>query len=136
MENLESIVSKDMLAVSPNTTVVELIKKFASCKTDFAVVLEENLLAGVVSEKDILKLVRIEPMMSMEAVIASNIPERVGKKVVSEIMTTHPIVVEKNTQIEEVIKLIATNSMTHIPVVDNGVFVGVLNVLDIFKEMI
>ncbi len=51
-----------------------------------------------------------------------------------DIMTSNPRTIEADTLVVDALNLMRKNNITQLPVVDNGLYVGVIHLHDILKE--
>jgi CBS domain-containing protein len=86
-------------------------------------VLEQEQLIGIISERDYARKVILE--------------EKASKLIpVSEIMTQRVISVSSKHHIDECVNLMKDNHIRHLPVIDRGVIVGMLSLRDLFSATI
>jgi CBS domain-containing protein len=93
-----------------------LIKNNVGC----VVVTEYGDIRGIVTKGDILRnslLKSLDPM----------------KTKISEVMTTSPITIEASTTLEEAAKLMTEKNVSKLPVLDDGVLVGLISASDIIR---
>ncbi|NVM01977.1 MAG: CBS domain-containing protein [Candidatus Helarchaeota archaeon] len=57
-------------------------------------------------------------------------------KTVAQIMTKNPMTITSDTNLKEIIKIMVTHSIEHLPVVENGKLVGLIGHNQIFRSLI
>jgi len=131
---------KDVIAKSPcvskNITIKEFLDIAAKCKSDFFPVVENGVVVGIVSEKDLIKLIKIQPVASIQPIISSDISKTLLQRKVADIMTSNPITVKSSSKVEFVIKVMVANNLRRVVVVDDGrKLVGIVHVRDIIRKL-
>ena len=110
-------------AVSPRASVLDAIKLMAEKGIGALVVMEENRLAGMVSERDYARKVILLGRSSQDTAV-------------QEIMSSRVITVHPEQTAEECMALMTTHRIRHLPVLDGGKLAGVLSIGDLVKEVI
>ena len=106
--------------VAPDTTVAELLAGLAERNVGAMVVLGPDGLAGIVSERDVVR----------------KLHERGGDLLalpVSAIMTTLVATCTPDDSVDHLSMLMTTNRVRHIPVLDGGDLAGIVSIGDIVK---
>jgi CBS domain-containing protein len=86
-------------------------------QTGSIVIVEEGELAGIVTERDVLKAVAEG--------------KDFAKTLVGDVMTTGVITVESDTSIRDAARTMAHHWIRHLPVVDEGLLVGIISQRDV-----
>ncbi|HIH90048.1 TPA: CBS domain-containing protein [Desulfurococcaceae archaeon] len=111
------------LVVSPDESVVDVAKKMLEHGYGSALVIEDDKLIGIVTERDLL--------------YALSEGEEGVKLKASDVMTEDPISVKAKTDIMEAIKIMKDANVRHLPVVDDkGRPVGVVAFRDILESLL
>ena len=110
-------------AVGPRTSILDALRLMAGKEIGFLVVLDGTALVGVVSERDYARKVILQGKAS------SDTP-------VEEIMTRDIVSVGLAHTIPECTALMNRHGLRHLPVIDNGIAIGVLSVRDLLKEIV
>ena len=110
--------TRELLTIEPDATLTEAAKRMASRGVGAVVVLEGERLAGILTERDLLKAV------------ASGSQE--GARV-SEWMTRHPETIEPNDDTDHAAALMIHGGFRHLPVVEGGRAVGILSIRDLMR---
>jgi len=110
-------------SVQPGTKVLDAIKLMAEKGIGALVVLENDKLVGIVSERDYARKV---VLMSRSSHTAE----------VREIMTPDVITVSPDQSIEHCMELMTERRLRHLPVLEEGKLVGMVSIGDIVKHII
>jgi CBS domain-containing protein len=112
-----------MYSATPDTTVFDAIKLMTEAKVGALLVMEDNKLVGIISERDYTRKVILETKSSRETPV-------------KDIMTSQVLTVTSDQPIEDCMKVMSENHIRHLPVVENGQPIGVLSVMDVVKNII
>ncbi len=114
-----------IFSVQPDTLVIDAIRMLTERKVGALLVLENNKLAGIFSERDYTRKVVLNKRSSSETKV-------------SEIMTSAADVktVEPSQTVDECMVIMSKNHIRHLPVVKNGEPVGILSIMDVVKNII
>ena len=115
--------SYEMYSVTPDTTVYDAIELMTDAKVGALLVMNDNQLAGIISERDYTRKVILETRSS------HGTPVR-------DIMTSEVLSVTSDQSIEDCMKIMSEYHIRHLPVVENGQPIGVLSVMDVVKKII
>jgi len=110
-------------SIKPTSTVYDALRMMADKDVGALMVMENDRLVGILSERDYARKVVLEGKHS------HNIP-------VSEIMTTRVFTVHPDQTIEECMALMTAKHIRHLPVVDNDNVLGVISIGDVVKAII
>lgn len=112
------LMEKDVISCRPTDSGRHIASQLTKFNIGSLPVVDENgSLAGLVSEFDLLKVL-------MEG-------RELNTVLAEEIMTRDLKVVEENTPVDEVIRLLETHHLIRVPVVQNGSLIGILARRDI-----
>jgi len=145
MLKASDIMQKDPMTVSPETTVEELGRIFIDMNiTGLPVVKASGELVGVVTENDLISrnkqihiptllrlfdaFIPLEGFNAFEAEI-----KRISAKVVGDVCTKDTLTVNPDTTLEEIATIMTEKRMHHLPVLDTGKLVGMINQHDVLK---
>jgi diguanylate cyclase (GGDEF)-like protein len=121
VKNIEQVVGQPhkLLTIKENDTVAQAARKMSDNQVGCLVVLDtRNKFAGVVTERDMLAKVMTTSLS----------PDRLS---VRDIMTTDVISCIRDTPIVKIEQLMAEHKIRHIPIVEDGVPVGMVSSRDI-----
>lgn len=130
--SVQQIMSKNVVTVDIGDKLSVVKEIFERLKFHHVLVVEEEKLYGVVSDRDLLKA--LSPNIGT---IAETIKDTATlNKKVHQIMTRKPITLAPDATIREAIELFVTHTISCIPVVDDNFKpVGILSWRDILKAM-
>lgn len=113
----------DIISVDANQPVREAIAILAGKRIGALPVMQEGRIVGIFSERDVIYRMADEGTACLE-------------KLVAQVMTAPPITVEKSAKIDEALGLMTRRRIRHLPVMDNGAFVGFVSIGDLVKSRI
>lgn len=109
--------------VSPDACVYEAIEIMADKHAGALMVVSEGKLIGVVSERDYARKVILQGKSSKQTLVR-------------EIMTSPAIFATPYQTVEESMRIMTDNHIRHLPVVEDGVLIGVVSIGDLVKWII
>src|SRR3712207_59044 len=110
--------TRNLLTVEPDSSLADAARRMASRGVGAVVVLDSGRLAGILTERDVMKSV------------ASGFKEDAR---VSDWMTRHPETVESSDSTDHAAALMIHGGFRHLPVVDEGEIVGILSIRDLMR---
>lgn len=113
----------DIITVDAAQPVREAIGILAGKRIGALPVMEDGRIVGIFSERDVIYRMADEGTACLD-------------KLVAQVMTAPPITVERNTRIDEALGLMTRRRIRHLPVTDNGEFVGFVSIGDLVKSRI
>jgi CBS domain-containing protein len=113
----------EVYSVRPNETVYDALGVMAKHNTGAVLVMNGNMVEGIVSERDCVRKVDLAGKGAKTTKI-------------SEIMTAKVINVDAGQDLEECMNLMIENNIRHLPVYDNGKLMGLISVRDVLKEVV
>ena len=114
---------QDVWHVSPEACVYDAIEIMANKYVGALMVLAEGKLVGVVSERDYARKVILQGKSSKETQV-------------KEIMTSPAVFVTPEQTVEDAMRIMTEQHIRHLPVVGNGVILGVVSIGDMVKWII
>ena len=109
--------------VSPDGFVYDAIEMMAEKHVGALMVVSEGKLVGVVSERDYARKVILQGKSSREIQV-------------KEIMTSPAIFVTPEQTVEDGMRIMTDKHIRHLPVVEDGILLGVVSIGDLVKWMI
>jgi CBS domain-containing protein len=110
-------------AVAPDDPVLEAIRAMAEHHVGALLVMQNNELLGIVSERDYARKVILLGRSSADTAVR-------------EIMTSPVVTVSPLSTLDECMRLVAARRVRYLPVVENGRTVGVVSIGDLVKATI
>jgi CBS domain-containing protein len=119
---LRDIMSTRVSLTTPDTSVAEAAAGMVNAKVGSAVVMQGRFLAGILTERDVM---RAATRLSPEAAAR-----------VTDWMTPDPQSASADTSVEEAAEIMLKNGFRHLPVVDGRTVCGVVSLRDLFATRI
>jgi len=114
---------KDLISIDPDRPVVDALIIMAEYKIGALVVLKNNKLVGIISERDYAREIILKGRSSK----TTNIAEIMTKKVLS---------LSPSDSFEKGLEIMTDNKIRHLPVIKDDQVLGILSQGDLVKEMI
>lgn len=114
---------KNIYAVLPQSSVYDALKLMGEKNIGALMVIENDELRGIFSERDYARKVVLVNRNSRETLI-------------SEIMTTTVITVSPSDSIEHCMELMSGKKIRHLPVSDHGNVAGLISISDVVTAII
>ncbi len=145
---VRDVMTRDVITVSENTTLLEAAKIMATRNiSGLPVLTEEGVLAGIVSESDVIRLKRRLHMPDyiqlLENLINDAHPEDFASEVarvlslpVREFMTKRPVTVKEETSVAEAARLMSEHGFNRLPVLHNRKLTGIVTRRDLLWAMV
>ena len=112
-----------VFSLRPEAPVLEAIRAMAEHHVGALLVMKDEVLAGIVSERDYARKVILRGRSS------SDTPVR-------DIMTSPVLTVSPDTSVEQCMQLVTDKRVRHLPVVEAGRVVGMVSIGDLVKAVI
>jgi len=119
---LRDLMNTRVAATTPGTSVAAAAAGMAEANVGSSVVMQGPFLAGILTERDILR--------------AAASGEDLSASVVSEWMTPDPQSASPDTSVEDAAQIMLLNGFRHLPVVDGRKVCGVVSLRDLFAARI
>lgn len=110
-------------SVDPIETVYNAIAIMAEKEIGALLVMQEGHPVGIISERDYTRKVILKDKSSKATRV-------------SEIMTSELVTVDSHAHIDDCVALMNEHHIRHLPVIDEGVVVGMLSARDLFSAII
>ena len=113
----------EVYTIAADATVYEALSLMAEKNVGALVILEGESLVGLISERDYARKIVLRGRLSKDTPV-------------SEIMTTEPVTVTLDQDIEQCMELMTEKRVRHLPVVKEGRMVGIISIGDVVKGII
>jgi CBS domain-containing protein len=126
MKNVRDVLKHkgdDIWSIRPVDTVFDAISMMAHREVGALLVMIDEQLVGIISERDYARKVILQDKNSKQTRV-------------SEIMTRDVITVTPEHEIDECVALMQKHHFRHLPVIDAGIVVGVVSLRDLFTAII
>jgi CBS domain-containing protein len=108
-----------VISIRSDASVYSAIEMMAEKQVGALLVMEDERLRGVISERDYARKVILKGRSSKDTLVR-------------DIMTESPITIELDASVDEAMRIMTTNRIRHLPVLDaEGHVVGVLSIGDL-----
>lgn len=130
---ISKIMKSQVVAVDMDHTIRRVNELFASNEFHHLLVLENNKLVGIISDRDLFK--SLSPRIGTPAETLQD--TALLNKKAHQIMTRNPIVINQKAAVQDAIEIFNQNKISCIPVVnDEHIPVGILSWRDIMRLLV
>jgi CBS domain-containing protein len=112
-----------VLSIGPDATVYDALERMARYDVGALVVLEQDHLSGIFSERDYARKVILHGKTSKETAVR-------------EIMTSKVVCVGADYTMDQCMALMTDKRVRHLPVLEHKRVIGVISIGDVVKEVI
>ena len=110
-------------AVHPDQMVIDALELMAACRVGAVMVIENDQLVGIFSERDYAR----------KGIIAGR---KAKSTPVTEVMTHNVFVMTPEQEMEDCMKMMSEKHIRHLPVMENDRVIGLLSIGDIVSAML
>jgi CBS domain-containing protein len=111
------------LTIAPSETVTTLLSTLAEHNVGALVVVKDDEVAGIVSERDVVRQLAERGAEMLDATV-------------SQIMSTDVVSCSSKDKVDSVAETMTERRIRHMPVIDDGVLVGVVSIGDVVSSRI
>ena len=122
MTQLRDLMNTSVVTVAPDTTVTEAAAGMVRARVGSVVVLQGSFLAGILTERDVLR--------------AAASGEDLSAELVSAWMSPDPQAASLDMSAEEAAQIMLLHGFRHLPVVDGRAVCGIVSIRDLFAAKI
>lgn len=115
--------SKNVFAVTGNLSVFDALKIMGEKNVGALVVIEDQKLKGIISERDYARKIILKGRTSHDTNVR-------------EIMTEKVITVSSNDDLEQCMELMSKKDIRHLPVLEAEIVIGMISIGDVVKAVI
>ena len=112
-----------VLSANSNETVMDAISLMAEVNIGAILVLEDETIVGIFTERDYLQKIALKSRSSQETKLG-------------DVMTSPVISAEPGDSVQQCMETMTTCHCRHLPVVDNGKLLGIVSIGDLVKKML
>src|SRR6202162_4732289 len=112
-----------IFSVAPTDSVLRAIEIMATRHVGALLVMSQDRLLGIISERDYARKVILKNRSSHDTPVG-------------DIMTTNPVTVTADATVHHCMEIMTEGRFRHLPVVDKGGVVGMLSIGDLVKAVI
>lgn len=112
-----------IMSVEPDAKLSAAIKLLAEKKIGAVLVMNQNRLEGILSERDIVRVLGDRGPGALEEPVA-------------QVMTRKVVTCKETDTVAELMEMMTTGKFRHLPVLDNGKVVGLISIGDIVKRRV
>jgi len=123
IDSVLKLKGRQFWSVPPTATVYEAIERMSEKSVGALLVMSENKLLGILSERDYARKVILKDRSSRHTLV-------------QEIMTSPVLTVTSRHNVEECMRLMTENRIRHLPVVDSEHVTGVISIGDLVNWII
>ena len=115
--------SGDIWSISPQASVYQALELMAQKEVGALLVMENDKLVGIFSERDYARKIILKGKASKETPV-------------SELMTTNVYYVTPDNTLEEAMALMTSKHIRHLPIMNQGKISGIVTLGDVVKKII
>jgi CBS domain-containing protein len=115
--------TREVHSISADATVYEALKLMSEKEIGALVVMEGEKVTGILSERDYARKIILKGKASKDTLVR-------------EVMSSHLIQVRPENTVEECMIVMTGKHVRHLPVFDQGKFVGIISIGDVVKSII
>jgi len=126
MHNIRHVLGekgKDIWSVHSTQTVYEAVRTMAELGVGALMVIDEQKLVGMFSERDYARKVILEGKASRETIVA-------------EVMSSPPVTIHPQATAQEGLALMTQKRFRHLPVMEDGTLLGLVSIGDLVNAVI
>jgi CBS domain-containing protein len=118
-----AVKGKEVYSVLPTITVYEALVSMSEKNIGAILVVENNILKGILSERDYARKIALKDKSSKETLV-------------HEIMASNVITVKPSDDLDYCMELMYTKKIRHLPVLENENIIGIISIGDVVKSII
>ena len=122
---ISKLLTREIISINENNTIYDAIKLLSKNKIGaLPVINNQKKLCGIVSERDIIHA------------ISENKEIKFSLSHINSIMTSKVITCNKDTESNVLMKIMTTNKIRHIPILEKNLLIGIVSIGDVVKRLL
>ena len=122
---ISKLLTREIISINENDTIYDAIKLLSKNKIGaLPVINNQKKLCGIVSERDVIHA------------ISENKEIKFSLSHINSIMTSKVITCNKDTQSNVLMKIMTTNKIRHIPILEKNLLIGIVSIGDVVKRLL
>ena len=117
---VKDVMTKEVKTVSPEASIQEAAKTMNQYNIGCLIVSENEILKGILTERDILR-----------KVVAENLNASDTK--VKDVMSVDVVFIEPDADLEDAVEAMLKNKVKRLPVIDKNRLIGIISTMDIIS---
>jgi CBS domain-containing protein len=117
------IKGSEVWSVEPDDTILNAIKLMADHEVGALLVMDQEKLVGIVTERDYTRKVALEDRSSKDALV-------------KEIMSVKVLCARPEQTVQECMALMSDKRARHLPIIDHKKVIGIISIGDLVKSII
>jgi arabinose-5-phosphate isomerase len=125
------------VVIRSDQSVKDLLRMLSADGSNFVAVVDaEGKAVGVATENDLLKLLKLEPIAGVQAVVTSDVGREIFDQPVTSIMTKEPVRLRNTATAKEALETMVSSGLRYMLVVDyDGKPAGYVRLMQVLKRM-
>jgi len=112
-----------LYSVNSDETVLGALRLMADKNIGAVLVVDDGKLSGIFSERDYARKIILKDRHSNDTRVA-------------DVMTAHVITIEPEQRLDECMEIMSERHIRHLPVMENGVLIGIISINDVVTAII
>ena len=122
---ISKLLTREIISINENDTIYNAIKLLSTNKIGaLPVINNQKKFCGIVSERDIIHA------------ISENKEIKLSLLHINSIMTYKVITCNKDTESNVLMKIMTTNKIRHIPILEKNLLIGIVSIGDVVKRLL
>lgn len=121
-ELLDAKGDRPLISIGPGDTVFDAVTRMVENNVGAILVMEEQRICGIMSERDYLRFITIQGRTARDTPV-------------SELMTPKVIYVTPDTDLNEVMAIMTSERIRHVPVLEGDLLCGIVSIGDVVKKI-
>ncbi len=113
----------EVFSIASNATVYDALVLMGKKNIGAVLVIDNHQLVGILSERDYARKIILKGKTSHDTLV-------------KEIMSVNAITITAQESIDDCMNLMSQNHIRHLPVVENGIVLGMVSIGDVVKTII